>query len=240
MTDNQEIATLLQKEHYSFDDLWAIMRILRSEMGCPWDREQDHHSIRSALIEETYEVVEAIDNEDPTLLREELGDLLFQIVFHARIEAEENRFGLDEVVDDISKKMIHRHPHVFGEVEVENSSEVLKNWENIKTEEKQRNTLVDKLLAIPPMMPALMRASKVCKKAGRSQGMELTARLDVLEEQIKALKAELPSSENALYAAIGELLMNVADLSGTLGVDAEHALSSATDRLIGQIAEKNS
>lgn len=240
MTDNHEIATLLQKEHYGFDDLSAIMRILRSEGGCPWDREQDHHSIRSALIEETYEVVEAIDNEDPALLREELGDLLFQIFFHAQIETEENRFGVDEVVDDISKKMIHRHPHVFGEVEVENSSEVLKNWENIKTEEKQRNTLVDKLRAIPPMMPALMRASKVCKKAGRSQGMELTARLDVMEAQIKALKSALPSSESALHTAIGELLINVADLSGTLGVDAEHALSSATDRLIDQIAEKNS
>ena len=239
MSSNQEIATLLQKKHYDFKDLSAVMRILRSPEGCPWDREQDHHSIRSSLIEETYEVVEAIDNEDPVLLREELGDLLFQIFFHAEIETEENRFGVSEVVDDICKKMIHRHPHVFGEVEVANSSEVLKNWESIKTEEKQRNTLVDKLRAIPPMMPALMRASKVGKKSGRAEGADAEEILTLLEAQIKEMKSSLSAPDGDPRALIGALLMNVTDLSRAVGVDAEHALSSATDRLIDEIAEKN-
>ena len=124
MSEKNEIAALLSRDRYTFDDLARITGILRSEEGCPWDREQDHHSIRKCLIEETYEVVEAIDNEDPVLLREELGDLLFQVMFHAQIEAEEGRFCVDDVVDDISKKMIHRHPHVFGTTEVENSQQV--------------------------------------------------------------------------------------------------------------------
>ena len=134
MSCREEILSLMKKTHYDFEDLVSITRILRSEEGCPWDREQDHHSTRVCLIEETYEVAEAIDNEDPALLREELGDLLFQILFHAQIEDEKGVFDVTDVVDDISKKMVHRHPHVFGNVQVENSGEVLKNWENIKTE----------------------------------------------------------------------------------------------------------
>ena len=114
MNRYDEISELKQKECYTFEDLIAVTRVLRSERGCPWDREQDHHSIRSELIEETYEVVEAIDTDDPVLLREELGDLLFQIIFHAQIEAEADRFTVNEVIHDITAKMVHRHPHVFG------------------------------------------------------------------------------------------------------------------------------
>ena len=159
MNLNDEISALRQKQSYTFEDLLSVTRILRSENGCPWDREQDHHSIRSELIEETYEVIEAIDNDDRTLLREELGDLLFQIVFHSQIEAECDAFTVHDVIHDITKKMVHRHPHVFGDISVESSAEVLSNWEAIKTEEKQRNTLIDKLHAIPPMLPALRRNS---------------------------------------------------------------------------------
>ena len=164
---DQNVRYLLEKtDPYTFEDLVTVVELLRSEGGCPWDMEQTHKSIRNDFIEETYEVVEAIDTDDSTLLREELGDLLFQVLFHAQIEAEVDTFSIDNVIDEIAKKMIHRHPHVFGTVEVANSGEVLSNWEKIKTDEKQRNTLVDKLRAIPPMMPALMRASKVGKKAG--------------------------------------------------------------------------
>ncbi len=240
MSKNNEVKVLLEKEHYDFEDLSAIMRILRSEDGCPWDREQTHGSIRSALIEETYEVVEAIDRDDPILLREELGDLLFQIFFHAQIETEEGRFGTSEVVDDICKKMIYRHPHVFGTVSVENSDEVLKNWEALKTEEKQRNTLVDKLRAIPPMMPALMRASKVSKKAGRAAECDAHELIEALEHEITTIKNAVaePTSEDA-YKQIGELLLRVTDLSRAMEVDAEHALYRATNRMIDQIAEKS-
>ncbi len=239
MNDKQEINVLMQKEHFDFYDLAAIMRILRSEGGCPWDREQDHHSIRSSLIEETYEVVEAIDNDDPTLLREELGDLLFQVMFHAQIENEAERFTVNEVVDDICKKMIHRHPHVFGAVEVENSAEVLTNWETIKTEEKQRNTLVQKLKAIPPMMPALMRASKVGKKAGQAADLDVAAILNILTEDVASAKEAVQAQTLDAEAAVGALLMRVCDLSRALGVDAEYALTQQTDALIAQIAEQN-
>ncbi len=233
-----EITELMKKERYDFDDLAAITRILRSEEGCPWDREQDHHSVRTGLIEETYEVVEAVDNDDPVLLREELGDLLFQIMFHARIEEECKRFAIGDVVDDIAKKMIHRHPHVFGDVTVADSTEVLKNWDSIKTEEKQRNTLEQKLRAIPPMMPALMRASKVGKKAGVSNDpAEVVA--DKLIVKLQALKAGITSADYDAQSEMGALLMGLCDLSRTLGVDAELALSRQTDRLIDSVCDKN-
>jgi tetrapyrrole methylase family protein/MazG family protein len=193
--------------------------------------------VRSSLIEETYEVVEALDTENPTLLREELGDLLFQVMFHAQIEVEEGRFGIDGVVDDICKKMIHRHPHVFGTVAVENSADVLKNWEAIKTEEKQRNTLVEKLRAIPPMMPALMRATKVAKKTDAANSPSSQALIVSLEEQIAILNAQENVSDEEMQKYIGALLMSTCRLCGQLGVDAELALSRETDLLIEKTAE---
>ena len=239
MNQFDEISALKHKPTYTLEDLLAVTRILRSENGCPWDREQDHHSIRSALIEETYEVIEAIDNEDATLLREELGDLLFQIVFHAQIESERNCFTVNEVIHDITAKMVHRHPHVFGDVNVADSAEVLTNWEVIKTAEKQRNTLVDKLRAIPPMLPALMRASKVGKKIGQAEGEDAAALLDALELQIAQARRALSLEETDPNCVVGQLLMRTTDLSRALGVNAEYALSKETDALIDQIAEKS-
>lgn len=236
MTVREEIAELMKKDSYSFDDLVAVTRILRSEEGCPWDREQDHHSVRSSMIEETYEVVEAIDTEDPVLLREELGDALFQVLFHAQIETEAERFGIDEVVDDVCKKMIHRHPHVFGDVSADTSADVLRNWEIIKTEEKQRNTVVDKLRAIPPMLPALMRASKVGKKAGRCADVGAEGLLFALEAQITSMKKSLAEDGADYSRQIGALLMRVVDLSRALGVDAELALTQETNRFIDAVA----
>lgn len=239
MNLQDEISDLKQKQAYSFEDLLAVTRILRSEQGCPWDREQDHHSIRSELIEETYEVIEAIDNEDAALLREELGDLLFQIVFHSQIEAECDRFTLQEVIHDVTAKMVHRHPHVFGNVNVENSAEVLSNWEIIKTEEKQRNTLVEKLRAIPPMLPALMRASKVGKKIGQAEGEDPIALLDKLQAQILLAKESLKEENTDPNRVVGALLMCTTDFSRALGVNAECALSKETDALIAHVAEKS-
>ena len=151
MTTEEMIKELLAKDIYRFDDLVRVVEILRSDIGCPWDREQDHKSIRNDFIEETYEVIEAIDTEDPVLLREELGDVLLQVVFHARIEEQEGRFDITDVANDICVKLIHRHPHVFGEVQVKDSAQVLQNWDAIKSEEKQRISVTDKLRAIPPM-----------------------------------------------------------------------------------------
>ena len=239
MNSLDEISVLKNKQSYTFEDLLAVTRILRSENGCPWDREQDHHSIRAELIEETYEVIEAIDNEDSKLLREELGDLLFQIVFHSQIEAESERFDIEGVINDITAKMVHRHPHVFGDVNVENSAQVLSNWEVIKTEEKQRNTLPEKLRAIPPMLPALMRASKVGKKIGQADKDSPEQLLDALEQQIADTRVALFEENGDPNHVIGALLMQITDLSRVLGVNAEYALSKETDALIERVAENS-
>ena len=233
---NSNANALMKKETYDFADLRTVMEILRAEEGCPWDREQDHHSIRSCLIEETYEVVEAIDTENPTLLREELGDLLFQIMFHSRIEEEKGSFSVEEVVDEITKKMITRHPHVFGDVNAETSAEVLKNWDAIKTEEKQRLTLGDKLRAIPPMLPSLMRAAKVVKKGGVTENTDAGQVVAELKEVLATLPTNVKNGQVA--TSLGSILMLVSELCVLYGVDGEEELQKQTDSIIEKI-EKN-
>ena len=231
---DQNIRYLLEKTTpYTFDDLVTVVELLRSEGGCPWDMEQTHKSIRNDFIEETYEVIEAIDTEDPVLLREELGDVLLQVVFHARIEQEKDVFGMEEVSNDICAKLIHRHPHVFGTVEVENSAEVLKNWEAIKGEEKQRVTVTDKLRAIPPMYPALMRAQKVGTKAACFDFGSADEVYKKLDEEIAEVKAAAASGDQAaVEEELGDLLLTVTSLARKLGVKSEEALYHATNKFI--------
>ncbi len=224
---------LLKKEQYDFSDLRQVMEILRSDEGCPWDREQDHADIRSCLIEETYEVAEAIDTENAELMCEELGDLLFQIMFHSRIEEEEGRFSVDDVIHGITHKMIARHPHVFGQVSVENSAEVLVNWDAIKTEEKQRLTLYDKLRAIPPMLPALMRAAKVVKKSGEGQGDTGHSLSDTLKERLASLETADDKED-----VLGDILMLSTRLCMLYGVEAEHILQKKTDKMIEDVGSR--
>ena len=228
------VRSLLEKTTpYTFEDLVTVVELLRSEGGCPWDMEQTHKSIRNDFIEETYEVIEAIDTEDPVLLREELGDVLLQVVFHARIEQEKDVFGMEEVSNDICAKLIHRHPHVFGTVEVENSAEVLKNWEAIKGEEKQRVTVTDKLRAIPPMYPALMRAQKVGKKAACFDFGSADEVYRKLDEEIAEVKAAAASGDQAaVEEELGDLLLTVTSLARKLGVKSEEALYHATNKFI--------
>ena len=149
------------KEKYDVNDLVSIMKLLRSENGCPWDREQTHESIRKNFIEETYEVVEAIDKKDTALLREELGDVLLQVVFHSQMEAEKNSFDFSDVADEVCKKLIVRHPHIFSDVKADNSDQVLKNWDMINKETKGQETFAQTLESVPKVLPALMRAQKV-------------------------------------------------------------------------------
>lgn len=229
-----KVAALMSKETpYTYEDLITVVELLRSEGGCPWDMEQTHKSIRNDFIEETYEVIEAIDTEDPALLREELGDVLLQVVFHARIEEEQDVFGMPEVANDICAKLIHRHPHVFGSLEVENSAEVLRNWEAIKGEEKQRITMTDKLRAIPPMYPALMRAQKVGKKAACFDFETTEAVYDKLDEEIAEVKAAAASGDaDAMAEELGDLLLTVTSLARKLGVKSEEALFHATNKFI--------
>ncbi len=224
-----------EKGSYTFDDLVLIMELLRSPGGCPWDIEQNHHSIRNDLIEETYEVVEAIDRDDPVHLREELGDVLLQVVFHARIEDEVGRFTVYDVANDICEKLIYRHPHVFGQVHVDGSEQVLSNWEKLKGVEKQaeRVTLTDQLRAIPAMEPALMRAQKVGKKAACFDFADADEVYAKLSEEIAEVRAASASGDDAaVEEELGDLLLTVTSLARKLGVKSEEALMHATDKFI--------
>ncbi|MBQ9086272.1 MAG: nucleoside triphosphate pyrophosphohydrolase [Clostridia bacterium] len=224
---------LLDKENYDFEDLILLLEVLRSEQGCPWDREQDHRSIRKDFIEETYEVIEAIDTENPVLLREELGDVLLQVVFHAEIEKEQGRFDIHDVANDICVKLIHRHPHVFGTVQADTADKVLSNWEQIKSEEKERRTITDKLRAIPPMLPALMRAEKVGKKAKCFDFANSDEVMDKLYEELTELKEAIQKdSRSEIEEEMGDLLLTVSSLCRKLDVDPEEALNGATNKFI--------
>ena len=217
----QTIARLLAQSNYNFSDLCDIVTILRGPGGCPWDIEQDHHSIRKGMIEECYEVVEAIDRDDTALLREELGDVLFQVVFHARIAEELERFDLEDICDEICRKMIIRHPHVFGDVVAETSGDVLKNWDKIKADTKHQKTLGEKLDSIAKPLPALVRTQKVMHKAAKEVEVPKTVSSSALTEE-----------EKAIGAAFCEILARCekADL------DAETVLRHYCDALIEEIS----
>lgn len=238
MNREEKIKLLLEKERYYFDDLVTVVELLRGEGGCPWDMEQTHKSIRNDFIEETYEVIEAIDTENPTLLREELGDVMLQVVFHAQISNEEKDFDIDDVTNDICAKLIHRHPHVFGNVNAKTSAEVLKNWEAIKSEEKSRITVTDKLKAIPPMLPALMRATKVGKKA---KCFDFPCAEDVMdkisEELVEVSEAMEEGNTEHISEEIGDLLLSITSLCRKLGVSAEEALNGATEKFISRFEQ---
>ena len=219
------------KDRYDINDLLRIMEILRFENGCPWDREQDHKSIRKDFLEETYEVCEAIDLEDSELLREELGDVLLQVVFHARIEEEQGRFTFADSVNDVCRKLIVRHPHVFGEVKVKDSEDVLKNWNDIKQKTKGQETYTETLRSVCGALPALMRAQKIGKRAERA-GMDFPdaeAALKSLESEIEEVKAA--SAENEAEE-LGDMLFAAVNVVRKKGYDAEELLTRAADKFV--------
>ena len=230
-----DVKTLLQKENYKFDDLCAIMEILRSENGCPWDREQDHKSIRNNLLEETYEAVEGIDNGDSEILKEELGDVLLQVVFHARIAQEENDFDIDDVADGVCKKLILRHPHIFSDVKADTSEQVLKNWDEIKKTEKHQKSATDTLRAVSGAMPSLMRAGKVQAKAAKV-GFTFANTHDAMikaDEEYKELSDALNSGAlSKIEEEFGDLLFAVANAARLCGVNAEEALFRTNEKFI--------
>ena len=233
MTVAQKKKYLLEKETYDVNDLVILVEVLRSEEGCPWDREQTHKSIRKDFIEETYEVIEAIDTDNPILLREELGDVLLQVAFHTEIEKEKGVFTLEDVANDVCAKLIHRHPHVFGDVVAETPDRVLANWEVIKSEEKERKTVTDKLCAIPPMLPALMRAEKVGKKASCFDFPDAdSVMLKVKEELAELEEAVMQENAENIEEEMGDLIFSVVSLCRKLHVEPEVALNKATDKFI--------
>ena len=218
---------------YTVEDLLAIMKKLRAPDGCPWDREQTHHSIRKCFIEETYEALEAIDTENTDLLKEELGDVLFQVVFHSELEKEKGTFDFSDVVDGVSRKMILRHPHVFGNTEVSGTADVLKNWDAIKKETKGQNTQKEVLESVSKALPALMRRAKVLKKAEKAGFKRESSELyQDLSDSVVAAQ-DLASGKNTeAEKVIGRLLLAVVNVSNLLDVDPEEALTRSCDDFI--------
>lgn len=227
------------RETYGMEDLLLLMRRLRGADGCPWDREQDHHSIRKNFLEETYEVLEAIDNEDPALLQEELGDVLLQVVFHAEMEQEKGRFGFADVCDGICKKLVQRHPHVFGSVNVSGTGEVLTNWDKIKEASKGQTTYTETLNSVPRVLPALMRSEKVQHRAAKS-GFDYPGAPEAmkdLESEVAELREAMAEKDQPhIEEELGDLLFAAVNVSRFVGADAEESLSKACDKFIGRFA----
>ncbi len=223
----------VQKERYGFEDLLQIMKILRAPDGCMWDREQDHHSIRRNFIEETYEAVEAIDNEDSELLKEELGDVLLQVVFHAEIESEKGVFDIQDVADGVCKKLIYRHPHIFGDTRVSSTGEILDNWDNLKKTEKHQQSAADTLDSVARSLPGLIRADKVLAKAAKA-GFDW----DSVDGALAKVREELGELEDAIRCQtnsveeLGDLLFAAAGIARFLNCDPEAAVGQSCEKFI--------
>ncbi len=215
----------MEKERYNFEDLVKVMERLRRE--CPWDRKQTHESLKKYLIEEAYEVLDAIDSRDDEKLKEELGDLLLQPVFHAQIAKERGAFDINDVIDALVKKLIERHPHVFGNA---NPEDVLENWEKKKTEKRE-----SVLEGVPKHLPALMRSQKLQDRASRVgfDFTEISQVFDKIQEEIGELKESIEKNDREnIKHEIGDILTAVVELARFVGVDAEEALQEANERFI--------
>ncbi len=225
------------KEKFEFYELIDIMELLRSEKGCPWDREQTHESLKKYLIEETYEVLEAIDLNDKNKLSEELGDLLLQIVFHAEIGKEASTFDINDVISGICRKMISRHPHVFGEAKADTPDEVVNNWEAIKKKEKGLKSQTNVLKDVPSNLPALMRSYKIQQKAAQV-GFDWDNIHDVFkkieEEMIEFKEAYESKDAGKVQDELGDVFFSLVNLSRFLKVQPELALTGTINKFINR------
>ena len=216
---------LCDKESYDCNDLIKIVGILRSPEGCPWDRAQDHHTIRNNFLEEAYEAVEAIDLESSALLREELGDVLLQIALHSQMEAEQGHFDFNDVCTGICRKMIGRHPHIFGSEYAANAAEAAQSWEQQKRKEKGLYSLEDRLRQVSGALPALMRAQKLISRAsGCFEDPNDGMLRNCLEDALLADETDVQGWSRLLFL--------VCERMERLGISAEEALSRESDRMI--------
>ncbi len=225
----------MKKERYNYNDLLKIMTMLRAPNGCPWDREQDHKSLKRYLIEESYEVLEAIDEESPSKLCDELGDLLLQVVFHSQIAKENGQFDFGDVIHGVSAKMVNRHRHVFGDEEAETSDDVMTIWEKVKKEEKGLKTQTQVLKEVPGNLPALMRSFKVQQKAAQV-GFDWDdikdAMLKVKEEFAELEQACQNENKANIEEELGDLLFAVVNVARFLKVQPELALTATVNKFI--------
>lgn len=227
------------KQRYNIDDLVAIIKVLRAPGGCPWDREQTHESIKKNFIEETYEVVEAINKNSSDMLREELGDVLLQIVLHTQMEEEKGSFTFDDVANDIVQKLVIRHPHVFADVVADNTAEALNSWDAAKIKSKGQKTQTESMLSVPRELPALMRAQKIQHKAAKigfdwdnSDGA-----FEKLYEEINELKTAMEHGSRAeIDDELGDVLFSCVNISRFVGADSEEALTASTDKFLSRFA----
>ncbi|SNB46445.1 nucleoside triphosphate pyrophosphohydrolase [Geobacter sp. DSM 9736] len=221
-------------ENTNFYRLVEIMRLLRSPGGCPWDAEQTHESLKRYLVEETYEVIEAIDSGNPEQLKEELGDLMLQPVFHAAIAAEKDIFTIEDVIETICEKLIRRHPHVFGDLKIGSSAAQIENWERIKEAEKGGEKR-SALSGVPPGLPALLKAQKISEKAARA-GFDWDETDQVIakvhEELHELMEAISQADHSMIEAELGDLLFAVVNLGRFLSLDPESALTSTISRFV--------
>ena len=220
------------KPSYNCQDLREIVQILRHPGGCSWDMAQTHQSIRRNFLEEAYEVAEAIDEGSTEHLKEELGDVLLQVMFHSSIEEDAGRFDLDGVADGICKKLIYRHPHVFGDVNVHSTEEILSNWEELKKKEKHQETQADAVDSVARTLPALWRAEKMKKKAAKAgfDWRDVSGALDKLSEELDELKAAALRGEGDPVEELGDLLFAAVCVGRFLDADPEEALHAACDK----------
>jgi tetrapyrrole methylase family protein/MazG family protein len=225
----------LQKKRYSLEDFIEIMKTLRGPNGCPWDREQSHESLKKSFIEETYEVLEAIDLKRPDKLCEELGDVLLQVVFHAIIAEEEGHFTIHDVIDGVSKKMVHRHEHVFGKGHAETADDVIDLWDKVKKKEKGAGTQTEILKDIPSILPALIRSYKVQEKAAKvgfdwddvkDAWKKVEEEKDELQQAYESMDMQKTEEE------LGDLLFAIVNVSRFLKIEPELALTKTINKFI--------
>jgi MazG family protein len=226
------------KPDNGLNGLLSIVDRLREPDGCPWDRKQTAQTFKSYVIEEAHELVEAIQADEPEHIREELGDLLFQLVFLTRIYEEKNLFSMREVIQSISEKMIRRHPHVFGDIEAGSEEEMRRRWQEIKSREKAKRGNPS-LSSLPRTLPALRRAQRISERATRAANQPLTK-----EDSLHRLISEAEQIHEAFangkgLLAIGDLLFTLADFCRMAAIDAEDALQAAVDRRIKEIGDSS-
>ncbi len=223
------------KDNYDINDFLRLVTVLRSPGGCPWDRKQTHDSIKKNFIEETYEVVEAINKADSKSLKEELGDVLLQVAMHSEMESEKGNFDFDDVVNDICKKLVVRHPHVFGDAAAQSSDEALQNWDQVKLKTKGMKKQSDAMIKVPREFPALMRAQKVQEKAAKAgfDWDDINGAVDKLHEEIDELETALAAGVGKdIEEEFGDVLFSCVNVSRFIGADSEEALTASTDKFI--------
>ncbi|WP_177917082.1 nucleoside triphosphate pyrophosphohydrolase [uncultured Eubacterium sp.] len=225
------------KDNYDIDDLISIVALLRAPGGCPWDAEQTHQSIKANFIEETYEVVEAINKDNPDMLREELGDILLQVALHTQIEQEKGSFTFNDVANDIVKKLVVRHPHVFSDETVDGVVQALNSWDAVKLKTKGQKTQSESMLSVPKELPALMRAQKVQKKAAKV-GFDWDSAdgaFDKMYEELDELKIAMTEDDAShIEEELGDVLFSAVNIARFLKLDSEEALTCATDKFVAR------